>query len=218
MSAPNISDLAIGGGGDFAAGKGPVHYGSGPLTLQTNEEVRIDANQTTTQHTWTFTPRTGAAYSVIAVGRSLMLVHGHDIQSVSIDAADSNVAWQRAPHGTWHAEGLGVIQASQLGSWSVSLTGTGGVELLDGAGFVSQVQGTSGGVCPATGVARAFVTANSSAAISLSDGTTTKTVGTGDGASWILVTWPCVEGVTYTLSGTGIHFLGGSNVYVVTVG
>ena len=100
---PDISsEREISAGGDFAAGLGPTHYGSGPLPLQADEDLVIES-ASSTAHTITFSNRGGGSVATgtrpLAAGGSL-LVRGRGISAITIDSADSSVTWAKGAAGT----------------------------------------------------------------------------------------------------------------------
>jgi len=100
---PDISsEREISAGGDFAAGLGPTHYGSGPLPLQADEDVVVES-ASSTAHTITFSNRGGGSVATgtrpLAAGGSL-LIRGRGISAITIDSADSSVTWAKGAAGT----------------------------------------------------------------------------------------------------------------------
>jgi hypothetical protein len=118
-------DREFSSGGDFAAGLGPTHYGSGPLPLQAGEDLVIESNSSTA-HLLTQYFRGGQAVSsstrVLAANGSIGPLRGRGLQSVEIDEADSSVYWTKGPAGTvWPtnpsvAAGGGLASSSQIDS------------------------------------------------------------------------------------------------------
>lgn len=121
-------DREITGGGDFAAGLGPTHYGSGPLPLQAGEDVVIDNTAASaTTHTFTVTPRGGPTFTRILGPGGSVPFRGIGIQSVSIDAADSHVLWTKGPAGEVDVNPPSAIQI--LGSAGLQVPQTSGGSL-----------------------------------------------------------------------------------------
>jgi hypothetical protein len=122
-TAPDVTpDREVSAGGDFAAGNGPVHYGSVVLPLQADEDVVLD-NSGLSNHTITLTRRSNAATSSrnLPAGASLPL-RGRGVQAIQIDTADSAVYWDKGKAGSVFPTNpnLGAGGAATVGTTSLN--------------------------------------------------------------------------------------------------
>lgn len=189
-------------GGDFGSGsggKGPVHYGSGPLPLQAAEDVLVDLRRATANATFTVTTRGGGTYSWVVPAGAVDVFKGRGIATIQIGGASGTVQWRKGRPGEYD----GMVSASST------------VQAIpnDSAGNQQGQSMANGSSAPATGIWHVFAAATATDAVTLSDGTRTQQAFvSGATEQWIELKIPVIQGTTYTLAGTGLTILGNAGV------
>lgn len=188
-------------------GTAPIVLGQQQVARLTNNgaltSAGINVNLVNRQTT------TGNNTIVLPPGGS-MIINGDAYSSFSVGTSTASLFLEvGAPSFLNSPIFLGKVNAGQSGTWTVGLSAGSLVEIADSAGNVQSVILANGGTASCNGVGRALVIATASDPVTLSDGTTTGQVTVMPAtAQWFPVTFPVVNGKTYTFAGTGLALLG----------
>jgi len=190
--------------GSFAAP--PSGQGVNPLNIPIAGRADLYILPSSSGRSFTLTLRLGGSITVAAAPGMALVADGRLFSTVQISTANGGAFWAIVtldqPVHTFGGPTSPTTQTVAQGSppWQV--------EVEDASGNLGLATFANGSPCPANGVVWALIVATSTDAVTLTDGTTSKTLIASASGNWTLVQWHAVAGVTYTLSGTGLAILG----------